>query len=132
MGETGPEGPAAYRDFTIEIEAGDAPGTYRVSGVQQPGDQRPKGTFVLPAGLDDDRVDDVLAVRGLVARSQAWLNAADVRDPVALYSRLEGDVFPGDIENLNDIANPPDNPHGVEGYLRDHRLARRIAAALGS
>jgi hypothetical protein len=59
-----------------------------------------------------------------------WLNAADKRDPVALYPRLGKDVFPADIENLDDLRNPDDNPHGIDGYLSDPRVALRIAEAL--
>lgn len=61
-----------------------------------------------------------------------WLNAADERDPVALYSRLDRDTFPADIENVSDIHNPGDNPHGITGYLSDTTVARAIARALGS
>jgi pimeloyl-ACP methyl ester carboxylesterase len=60
-----------------------------------------------------------------------WLNVADVRDPIALYSRLDRDVFPAEIENLNDLHNPRGNPHGIGGYLADPVVARRITEALG-
>lgn len=59
-----------------------------------------------------------------------WLNAADVRDPIALYSRLDRDVFPAEIENLSDLHNLKDNPHGIGDYLADPIVARRIREAL--
>ena len=59
-----------------------------------------------------------------------WLNAADERDFVALYSRLDRDTFPATIENLSDVHNPPDDAHGIAGYLSDPLVAGPIAAAL--
>jgi hypothetical protein len=61
-----------------------------------------------------------------------WLNAADERDPVALRSRLDRDVFPGDVENLSDVHNPKANPHSISGYLSDAVVAKRIAEAITS
>lgn len=61
-----------------------------------------------------------------------WFNGTDERDPVALFSKLEPPVFPDGIENLNDIQNPHDWPHGISGYLSDERVARTIANALGT
>ncbi|MEV8504057.1 hypothetical protein AB0368_04385 [Actinoplanes sp. NPDC051475] len=59
-----------------------------------------------------------------------WLNATDVRDPVALYPRLDRDSFPAEIENISDVHNAQDDPHGITGYLSDAAVARRIAEAL--
>ncbi|MEV5878007.1 alpha/beta hydrolase [Streptomyces sp. NPDC052101] len=59
-----------------------------------------------------------------------WLNAADVRDPVALFARLDRDTFPAQIENLSDVHNPKDNPHAITGYLADCTVAARIMGAL--
>jgi hypothetical protein len=61
-----------------------------------------------------------------------WLNAADERDPVALYSRLDRDHFPAEIENLSDLHNPRGHPHAISGYLSDRVVARRIAVALAA
>jgi len=60
----------------------------------------------------------------------AWFNASDVRDRVAMVPRLDRDVFPAEIENVSDLHNPKDNPHGISGYLADPIVARHIAAAL--
>lgn len=60
----------------------------------------------------------------------AWFNASDVRDRVAMVPRLDRDVFPAEIENLSDLHNPEDNPHGITGYLADPIVARHIVAAL--
>ncbi|MFJ6485928.1 hypothetical protein ACIQK6_38240 [Streptomyces sp. NPDC091682] len=60
-----------------------------------------------------------------------WLNAADVRDPVALFPRLERDHFPGvQVENLSDVRNPEKNRHGIDGYLADTFVAMRIANSI--
>ncbi|MDJ0345033.1 hypothetical protein QMK19_14250 [Streptomyces sp. H10-C2] len=59
-----------------------------------------------------------------------WLNASDVRDPVALFPRLERDHFPAKVENLSDIQNPRENRHGIAGYLADPFVAERIAQAV--
>lgn len=58
-----------------------------------------------------------------------WFNAADVRDPVALFPQLDRDNFPAEIENLADVHNPHDNPHGIAGYLSDTVVARKIVEA---
>ncbi|MFI2721335.1 hypothetical protein ACH5AI_34245 [Streptomyces collinus] len=59
-----------------------------------------------------------------------WLNAADIRDPIALFPRLDRDTFPAEIENRTEIHNPHDNPHGISGYLADQVVAKRIISAL--
>ena len=59
-----------------------------------------------------------------------WFNAADERDPVALHCRLDRDHFPVEIENLNDVHNPKDDPHSISGYLSDAIVARKIAELL--
>lgn len=66
--------------------------------------------------------------RPLVVRR--WLNAADERDPVALYPRLDRDIFPGPDENLSDVHNDRSDPHSIVGYLSDPVVAARIAEAL--
>ncbi|WP_435270136.1 hypothetical protein [Streptomyces sp. 1222.5] len=58
-----------------------------------------------------------------------WLNAADRRDFVALFS-LDRDHFPAPIENLLDVKNPKNNRHGIAGYLRDQIVAEKIATTL--
>lgn len=63
----------------------------------------------------------------------AWFNARDPRDTVALYA-LDSDHFditPG-IENHSDVDNFTDNRHSIDGYLADPVVARRIHAALSS
>ncbi len=67
---------------------------------------------------------------GLPRGVRHWFNGADERDPVALYARLDRDTFPAEIENLSDVHNPKDNPHGIAGYLSDETIARKIAEAL--
>lgn len=59
-----------------------------------------------------------------------WVNGADQRDYVALYPALNKDNFCVGIENLTDIANRQDDPHSIQDYLTDERIAERIAEAL--
>lgn len=64
----------------------------------------------------------------------AWLNAMDDRDTVALYP-LTPEHFPvGDqaprITNKTDVRNSTSNRHGIVGYLDDPVVARTIYDAL--
>ncbi|WP_141753603.1 lipase family protein [Streptomyces agglomeratus] len=60
-----------------------------------------------------------------------WLNAADVRDPIALFPRLDREHFPGvEVENLSDLRNPQKDRHGIDGYLSDPLVAKRIVDAV--
>ncbi len=67
---------------------------------------------------------------GMPRPAAAWFNAADPRDPVALFPELDHDNFPAPIENYPKVQNPHDNPHGIVGYLSDRVVARRIVEAL--
>ena len=69
---------------------------------------------------------------GMPARVRHWLNAADERDYVALYARLDRDTFPADIENISDVHNPLEDPHGIAGYLTDRVVLTRISHAVAS
>jgi hypothetical protein len=62
---------------------------------------------------------------------QAWLNAFDQRDVVALYP-LDRDNFPvaPPIQNYASVDNPTPNRHGIIGYLKDPHVVERITAAL--
>lgn len=61
---------------------------------------------------------------------EAWLNATDERDCVALLSRLDRDTFADGIENIADVRHTKDNPHEIADYLGHATVARRIHAAL--
>jgi pimeloyl-ACP methyl ester carboxylesterase len=67
---------------------------------------------------------------GKPAGVKHWFNAADMRDDVALLSRLDRDTFPAEIENLSDVHNPKHDAHGISGYLADGVVAQRISEAL--
>ncbi|MGE3966028.1 MAG: hypothetical protein AB7I09_18170 [Planctomycetota bacterium] len=86
-------------------------------------------TLGSPLGIEviKDRLPRPLGMPQGVAR---WVNAADERDPIALHSRLERPRFPADIENISDLQNPHDHPHGIKGYLADPKVASRIHDAL--
>lgn len=60
-----------------------------------------------------------------------WFNAMDERDVVSLYA-LNENHFPVDptIENKTDVDNFTNNRHGIEGYLSDKVVAKRIYDAL--
>jgi hypothetical protein len=59
-----------------------------------------------------------------------WVNGADKRDYVALYSALNKDSFCDGIENFTDIQNRQEDPHSILDYLTDPRIGERIARAL--
>jgi hypothetical protein len=59
-----------------------------------------------------------------------WVNAADPEDFVALRSALHAKDYGPDVENLSDVENAQDNPHGIAGYLSDVRTAQAIADAI--
>ncbi|MEK7466637.1 MAG: hypothetical protein AAB074_04410 [Planctomycetota bacterium] len=60
-----------------------------------------------------------------------WFNALDAQDVVALHP-LTKRHFPIDpeIENKTDVQNPSPNHHGIEGYLADRDVAKKIHDAL--
>tara|TARA_R110002072_G_scaffold38314_20_gene111057 strand:+ start:35343 stop:36218 length:876 start_codon:yes stop_codon:yes gene_type:complete len=59
-----------------------------------------------------------------------WINAADPEDFVALRSALHPKDYGPDVENISDLENGQDNPHGIVGYLSDIRIAQAIADAI--
>ncbi len=59
-----------------------------------------------------------------------WVNAADPEDFVALRPALEASDFGPDIENISDVENGPENPHAIDGYLSDSRVAKAIIEAI--
>lgn len=63
--------------------------------------------------------------------AQAWFNAMDKRDIVALYplAAPRFDIDPA-VENRTDVHNHTNNRHGIAGYLDDPVVARRIHEAL--
>ncbi len=66
--------------------------------------------------------------------ADAWFNAMDDRDVVALYP-LTPRHFPLDpalpaIDNKMDVKNRTENRHGIAGYLDDAEVAKRIYDAL--
>jgi hypothetical protein len=60
----------------------------------------------------------------------AWVNAADERDYVALVSSLKSPTYPSIITNITDIHNHGDDAHSISEYLKHKSVAERIAAAL--
>ena len=58
-----------------------------------------------------------------------WINVADERDPVALFSKLDNE-FPAQIKDIASIDNPKDHPHGIKGYLSNATVASELHNAL--
>lgn len=58
-----------------------------------------------------------------------WVNGVDPDDFIALGRGLDGDSFAAGIDDYLDIDNLEDDPHAIEGYLRDQRIATAIAEA---
>jgi hypothetical protein len=60
-----------------------------------------------------------------------WLNAVDPADVIALGQGLDKSNFADGIDNIRDVKHADDNPHGIEGYLGDGRVAEAIATGSG-
>ena len=83
-----------------------------------------------PLGLRQiqDKLEDFHPI-AFPAGVDAWINATDERDIVALYASLDKESFIGGIENLTDIDNR-NFPHDIAGYLSDARVADAIGKAI--
>ncbi len=82
----------------------------------------PLGIDVVRKGFAKPRVRPANVAR--------WINAADPEDFVALRTSLSVNDFGPDVENISDVENGWDNPHGIAGYLSDKRVAQAIADAI--
>jgi hypothetical protein len=60
-----------------------------------------------------------------------WLNAVDPADVIALGQGLDKSNFADGIDNIRDIQHTDDNPHSIQGYLGDRRVALPIAIESG-
>lgn len=86
-------------------------------------------TFGSPLGLHAIKSKIVPPPRNFPPGVKTWVNATDPRDIVALTEKLNADTFLPKIENISDISNG-DEPHAIERYLADPRIAQKIHAAL--
>lgn len=82
-----------------------------------------------PLGLHAIKSKIVPPPRNFPAGVRSWLNLTDQQDIVALTEKLNADTFLPNIENISDIENG-DEPHAIERYLSDPRVARKIHAAM--
>lgn len=82
-----------------------------------------------PLGLHAIKSKIVPPPRNFPAGVQSWVNLTDPQDIVALTEKLNADTFLPKIENISDIENG-DEPHAIERYLSDPRVARKIHAAM--
>lgn len=63
--------------------------------------------------------------------ADAWYNALDERDVVALYPLDEANFgISQSVQNNVEVNNHTKNRHGIEGYLDDRDVARKIFDAL--
>jgi len=87
-------------------------------------------TLGSPLGIRSIR-DQYRPLRFPAPAVEAWYNAFDSRDVVALYP-LDSSNFPvvPAIENNGTVKNHTDNRHGIAGYLDDANVARRILDVL--
>jgi hypothetical protein len=60
---------------------------------------------------------------------ERWLNAVDPDDFIALGRGLDAPNFAKGIRDVLDVRNIPGNPHLIQGYLGDTRVATPIAEA---
>ncbi len=79
-----------------------------------------------PLGLNAIKTKIVPPPRNFPGGVTKWLNLTDPQDIVALTEELNADTFLPNIENIADIEND-DEPHAIERYLADPRVARVIA-----
>jgi len=59
-----------------------------------------------------------------------WLNGLDPDDAVTIGRSLKETTFGPGVENIDDIENGSDDPHSIEKYLQDKRVADAIIRAL--
>jgi hypothetical protein len=87
-------------------------------------------TIGSPLGIRAIR--DQLLPLSFPAHVQAWYNAFDPRDVVALYPLNDSNfpVNPG-VENFAGVRNQTADRHGVAGYLNDKNVAAEVLDALG-
>lgn len=86
-------------------------------------------TLGSPLGIDVVRMAFAVP-RTAPANVMRWVNGADPEDFVALRVALTADNFGEGIENISDIENGYDDPHGIKGYLSDERVAAAIRDAI--
>jgi hypothetical protein len=88
-------------------------------------------TVGCPLGIRAIR-DQLVPIRFPRPPVDAWNNAFDPRDVVALYP-LDGANFPISpaVLNYNGVKNHTDNRHGIDGYLDDPTVVGWVLDALG-
>lgn len=86
-------------------------------------------TLGSPLGIDEIRKSFPLP-RNVPQGVTHWLNGSDPEDFVALHGTIGPPKYADGIENVVDIDNGSADPHDIEGYLRDIRVAKAIAEAV--
>jgi len=85
-------------------------------------------TIGSPLGLHAIKSKIVPPPRNFPAGVKSWVNVTDPQDIVALTEKLNADTFLPNIDNISDVEND-DQPHAIERYLSDVRVAQRIHRA---
>lgn len=105
--------------------------TYTIlRGLRQPAQVPLYVTLGSPLGIGAIKANVKPPTLGVPTGVATWLNAADERDYVALYSRLDRDNFIEGIENVSDIKNRHEDAHAIVDYLTDKTVSARIHRAL--
>ena len=86
-------------------------------------------TIGSPLGLHAIKSKIVPPPRNFPAGVNSWVNVTDPKDIVALTEKLNADTFLPNIDNISDVANG-EEPHAIERYLADPRVAQKIHAAI--
>jgi hypothetical protein len=86
-------------------------------------------TIGSPLGLHAIKSKIVPPPRNFPAGVKSWVNVTDPQDIVALTEKLNADTFLPNIDNISDVENG-DEPHAIERYLADPRVAKKIYGAL--
>ena len=88
--------------------------------------------LTLGSPLASEAIQKILPVPRLKPGNvEAWINAADARDFVALRHVLNVNTFgSADVRNLENIVNTQEDRHSIEGYLANSFISREIWNAL--
>ncbi|MCZ6642652.1 MAG: hypothetical protein O7F71_13825, partial [Gammaproteobacteria bacterium] len=86
-------------------------------------------TLGSPLAIDEVRKEFPLPLN-IPAGIQRWFNGSDPEEFVALHSAIEPPKYADGIENIVDIENGDEDPHDIERYLRDIRVATTIHNAI--
>lgn len=82
-----------------------------------------------PLGINAIKTKIVPPPRNFPEGVEKWVNITDPQDIVALTEKLNEKTFLPNIKNISDIENG-DQPHAIERYLADPRVAHELDSAM--